>query len=73
MSRDLRDTLPVPGDEPVSEISNGTGYQPQDVREQSPWTTQPPQDADDRRGSDHVIAPSEKMDGLFVRMRPIYK
>lgn len=73
MSRDPGDTLPVPGDEPVPEISNRTGYQPQDVREQSPWATQTPQNADDRRGSDHVIASSEKMDGLPVRSRLIDK
>ena len=73
MSRDPGDTLSIPGDEPVPEISNRTGYQPQDVREQSPWATQSPQNADDRRGSDHVIAPSEKMDRLSVRLRSINK
>ena len=73
MSRDLRDTLPVPGDEPVPEISNRTGDQPQDVRDQSPWSTQTSQDVDDRRRSDHVITSRKKMDGLSVRERSIIK
>ena len=73
MSRDLRDTLPVPGNEPVPKISNRTGHQPHGVCKQFPWATQTPQDADDRRGSDHVIVSGEKMDGLPVGIRPIIK